>query len=43
MRKLGETSLAPKEPFILNSRMKELQMKTTSMLKLFGTNLILSQ
>ena len=43
MKKLDETSLPPKEAFILNSRVKILQMKTTSMLKLFGRNLILNQ
>ena len=43
MRKLDETSLRPKDAFILKSRVKVLQMKTTSMLKLFGRNLILSQ
>ena len=41
--KLDETSLLPKEAFILNSRVKVSQMKTTSMLKQFGRNLILSQ
>ena len=34
---------SPKEDFILNSRVRVLQMKTTSMLKQFGRNLILSQ
>ena len=43
MKKLDETSLPPKEAFILNSQMKVLQMKTTNMLKQFGRNLILSQ
>ena len=32
-----------KKHFILDSKMKVLQMKTTSMLKLFERNLILSQ
>ena len=31
-----------RRPFILNSQMRVLKMKTTSMLKLFGRNLILS-
>ena len=43
MKKLDETSLPPKEAFILNSRVKILQMKTTSMLKQCGRNLIMSQ
>ena len=43
MKKLDETSLSPKEAFILNSRVKISQMKTTGMLKQFGRNLILSQ
>ena len=43
MKKLDETSLPPKEAFIVNSRVKVLQMKTTSMLKQFGRNLILCQ
>ena len=42
-KKLDETSLPPKEAFILHSRVKVLQMKTTSMLTQFGRNLILSQ
>ena len=43
MKKLDETSLPPIEAFNLNSRVKVLQMKTTSMLIQFGMNLILSQ
>ena len=43
MKKLDETSLPQKEAFILNSRVKVSQVKTTSMLKQFGRNLILSQ
>ena len=43
MKKLDKTSLPPKEAFILNSRVKVLQMKTASMLKQFARNLILSQ
>ena len=43
MKKLFETSLPPKKNFILNSQVKVLQMKTTSMLLQFGRNLILSQ
>ena len=43
MKKLDETRLPPKEAFILNSRVKVLQTKTTGMLKEFGRNLILSQ
>ena len=43
MRKLVESRLPPKEAFILNSRVKVLQLKTTSMLKQFGINSILSQ
>ena len=43
-KKLDETSLPPKEAFFfLNSQVKVLQMKTTSMLIQFGRNLILSQ
>ena len=42
IKKLDETSPPPKEDFILNSRVKEFQNKTSSMLKLFGRNLILS-
>ena len=33
MKKLDETSLPPKEAFILNSRVKVLQMKNANMLK----------
>ena len=40
MQKFDKTSLPPKEAFILNSQMKVLQTKTTSMLKLLGRNLI---
>ena len=36
IKKLDETSLFSKKPFILNSRMKVLHMKTASMLKQFG-------
>ena len=43
MKKFDETSLPPKEAYFLNSRVKVLQMKTTSMLSQFGRNLILSQ
>ena len=43
LKKLDETSLPPKDAFILNSRVRALQMKTTNMLKQFGMNLILSQ
>ena len=43
MIKLDETSLPRKEAFILNARVKVLQIKTTNMLKQFGRNLILSQ
>ena len=43
IKKLDKTSLPPKKPFILNSRVKVLQMKTISLLKLFGRNLVLSQ
>ena len=44
MRKLDETtSVPPKDAFILNSRVKELQMKTTNMFNQFGRNLILSE
>ena len=43
MTKLDETSLPPKEAFFLNSQVKVLQMKTTSMLIQFGRNLVLSQ
>ena len=43
MKNLAETSLPPKDAFMLNSRVKVLQMKTTRMLKLFGRNLILRQ
>ena len=43
MNKLDETSLPPKEAFYSNSRVKVLQMKTTSMLIEFERNLILSQ
>ena len=43
MKKLDETSLPPKEAFILNSRVKVSQTKTTSMLIQFERNLILSQ
>ena len=43
MKKLDETSLPPKDAFILKSRVKVLQMKTTNMLKQFGMNLILKQ
>ena len=42
MNKLDETSLPPKKPFTLNSRVNVLQMKTTNMLKQSGRNLILS-
>ena len=43
MKKFDETNLAPKEAFILNSRVRVLQIKTINMLKQFGRNLILSQ
>ena len=43
MKNLDERSLPRKEPFILKSQVKVLEMKTTSMLKQFGRNLILSQ
>ena len=43
MKKLDETSLPQKKPFILHSRVKVSQMKTTGMLIQFGRNLILSQ
>ena len=43
MKKLDETSLPSKEAFILKSRVRILQMKTTNMVKQFGRNLILSQ
>ena len=43
IKKFHETSIPPKEAFILNSRVKAFQMKTTRMLKLYGRNLILSQ
>ena len=43
MKKLDETSLPSKEAFTLKLRLKVLQMSTTSMLKQFGRNLILSQ
>ena len=42
-KKFDKTSIPPKEAFIRNSRVKVLQMKTTSMLKQFGMNLILCQ
>ena len=35
MKKLDETTLPPKDAFILNSRVKLLHMKPTSMLKQF--------
>ena len=43
LKKLDETSLPPKEAFILNSQVKVLPMKTTNMLIPFGKNLILTQ
>ena len=44
MKKLDETNLPPKEAFFfLNSYVKVLQMKTTSMHIQFGRNLKLSQ
>ena len=43
MKKLDETSLPPIDAFILHSRVTVLQMKTSSMLKQFGRNLVLSQ
>ena len=43
LKKLDETSLPPKEAFILISRVKVLQMKTTSMLIQFGKNLTWGQ
>ena len=43
MKKLDETSLFQKKPFILNSMVRVLQMKTTGILKQFGRNLIWSQ
>ena len=43
MKNLDETSPPPKEAFFQNSRVKVLQMKTTSMLTQFGRNLILGQ
>ena len=43
MRKLKKQAFLQRKPLILNSQIKVLQTKTTSMLKLFGRNLILSR
>ena len=43
MKKLDEHAFLQKKPFILNSRVSVLQMKTVNMLIQFGRNLILSQ
>ena len=43
LKKLDEKAFLQKKHFIQNSRVKVLQMKTTSMLIQFGRNLILSQ
>ena len=43
LKKFEETSLSPKENFILISRVKVLQMKTTNKLIQFGRNFILRQ
>ena len=42
LKKLDEKAFLQKKNFIRNSRVKVLQMKTTSMLIQFGRNLILS-
>ena len=43
LKKLDEKVFLQKKHFILNSRVKVFQMKTTNMLIQFGRNLILSQ
>ena len=43
MKNLMKQAFLQKKPFILKSRVKILQMKTTGMLKQFGRNLILSK
>ena len=43
IKQLDEQSFLQKKPFILNSRVRVLQMKTSNMLKQFERNLILSQ
>ena len=43
LKKLDEQAFLKKNNFILNSRVKVLQMKTTNMLIQFGMNLVLRQ